>query len=87
MIQRITMRCLGGHEQTIDLPGENQVVALALAGLMDGTSPAYKHPPQDEVTQIGRCQWPVLTRGLFGRMRDAVPCGRRFICTVAEIAE
>ena len=45
MIQRITMRCLAGHEQQIDLLGENQVVALALAGLMDGTSPALQTSP------------------------------------------
>jgi hypothetical protein len=88
VIQRLTLRCVMGHEQHLDLIEEDHAFAVGLAGLMDGTSPHYRHAPhEEEVTQIGRCQWPVRGRGLFGRLRAPEPCGMQFTCTVTTIED
>ena len=46
-----------GSSQKLYTPDHEQVAAVLLAGLMDGTSPVYAiPPPRDGTSLIGKCQ-------------------------------
>ena len=51
---RITATCRGGHTQSITYECRSLQEAELFAGLLDGTSPAYVHPPGPE-SVIGKC--------------------------------
>jgi hypothetical protein len=50
----IVFRCESGHEQRITYHGMPREMVEFQAGLLDGTSPYYVHPPGPE-SQIGKC--------------------------------
>ena len=53
---KITLRCESGHEQILHAENMTAQMVRDYAGLIDGTSPMYVHPPRDgELTAIGRC--------------------------------
>jgi hypothetical protein len=68
----LRLRCDQGHEQAIGLdPTYSRPAAELLAGILDGTSPAYLMPPRAMPgSMIGRCAWPdcgaLFTATLFG---------------------
>lgn len=64
----ITAKCENGHEQNISTSCLDGEWAKQLAGLMDGTSPAYKFNPLTPGTTIGKC----------------ATCGAQFHCEVTE---
>lgn len=65
----ILMRCPRGHEQRLFTPDHTLEEATWLAGLLDGTSPAFVTSPRDCLAQ----------GGLIGR---CATCGELFTCTL-----
>lgn len=57
MIYTIVARCENGHSQAIEVDGSLGVDwANGLAGLLDGSSPMYIHPPDPgSLSVVGRC--------------------------------
>jgi hypothetical protein len=51
---KIVARCESGHEQTIVCSGQTLHEVETFAGLLDGSSPLYVHPPGAE-SVIGKC--------------------------------
>lgn len=50
----IEITCQNGHQQTIRTSGMEEAQISLLAGLLDGTSPAYVYPPGPD-SPIGKC--------------------------------
>ena len=51
---QVTAACATGHSQTFRVYGMSREWVDGWAGLMDGTSPLYVSPP-DEQSPIGKC--------------------------------
>lgn len=61
----ITAKCEGGHTQVIKVDGKlGREWAEAQAGLLDGSSSMYIHPPGPEsvIGKCGICQKPITCR-------------------------
>lgn len=70
----ILFECEAGNKQEIILRGHCRQEAVDFAELMDGTSPMYVYPP-DENSPIGKCVW----------IEEGKPiCGKPFKCKVKE---
>lgn len=54
----ITLRCRGGHEQTVTLGTVDRAEAVLMAGLLSGRSPMYVIPVPEDL--------PIEDRGLVG---------------------
>ena len=58
--QGVDLACAAGHQQRIFLRGYTREMAIDFAGMLDGTSPMFVHPPREvdsAHTMIGKCTW------------------------------